>query len=92
MTVSYESSDSDSSDKTDVGSEEENSESDAEWENLPANLVHITEASAPPGPLKGSLSQSSSSGDGQKLQEPATASSLVSSAAASVAALWPWKK
>ncbi|KAM7441839.1 autophagy protein 14 [Porites harrisoni] len=92
VTVSYESSDSDSSDKTDVGSEDANSESDAEWENLPANLVHITEASAPPGPLKGSLSQSSSLGDGQKLQEPATASSLVSSAAASVAALWPWKK
>lgn len=88
--ISNENNDSDASDETD--SEEENSESDTEWENLSTNLVHTTDASAPPGPLKGSMLQSTSSEDGQRSQEPATAASLVSSAAASVAALWPWKK
>ena len=75
-----------------MDSEEANSESDTEWENLSTNLVHTTDASIPPGPLKDSMLQSTSSEDGQRSQEPATAASLVSSAAASVAALWPWKK
>lgn len=93
ISITNDDEDSDNSDKTDLASEEANSESDTEWENLPANLVHTTESSAPLGPLKGSMSQSTSSAeDGQKSQEPATAASLVSSAAASVAALWPWKK
>jgi len=92
ISISNEGNDSDASDETDLASEEANSESDTEWENLPANLVQTTDFSGPPGPLKGSMSQSTSSEDGQKSQEPATAASLVSSAAASVAALWPWKK
>lgn len=92
ISISNEGNDSDASDETDLASEEANSESDTEWENLPANLVQTTDFSGPPGPLTGSMSQSTSSEDGQKSQEHATAASLVSSAAASVAALWPWKK
>lgn len=79
---------SNDSDHSDLSSEEACSESDAEWENLPANLVHTTELIT----VQSSTSQSSSSGDIEKKDEPATAASLVSSAAASVAALWPWKK
>lgn len=79
---------SNDSDHSDLSSEEACSESDAEWENLPANLVHTTELIT----VQSSMSQSSSSGDSEKKDEPATAASLVSSAAASVAALWPWKK
>jgi len=79
---------SNDSDHSDLSSEEACSESDAEWENLPANLVHTTELIT----VQSSTSQSSSSGDSEKKDEPATAASLVSSAAASVAALWSWKK
>lgn len=79
---------SDASDQTDPASEEANSESDAEWENLSTNLVHTTDAST----QEGSLSHSTSPEASRKSDEPATAASLVSSAAASVAALWPWKK
>ena len=89
ISISNENDDSDASDQTDLASEEANSESDAEWENLPTNLVHTTDTST----HQGALSQSTSSSEGiQKPDEPATAASLVSSAAASVAALWPWKK
>ena len=86
--ISNENDDSDASDQTDLASEEANSESDAEWENLPANLVHTTDSST----HQGVLSQSRSSEGTRRTDEPATAASLVSSAAASVAALWPWKK
>ncbi|XP_068730440.1 beclin 1-associated autophagy-related key regulator-like [Montipora capricornis] len=85
--ISISSQDNDG-DQSDLSSDEEDSESDAEWENLPANLVHTTDASTVPGSMK----KSSSSGNGQRTEEPGTAASLVSSAAASVAALWPWKK
>ncbi|XP_022782213.1 beclin 1-associated autophagy-related key regulator-like [Stylophora pistillata] len=86
--ISSEKDDSDSSDQNYSASEDANSESDAEWENLPANLVHTTDSST----HQGTMSQSKSSEGSQKTDEPATAASLVSSAAASVAALWPWKK
>lgn len=86
--ISSEKDDSDSSDQNYSASEDANSESDAEWENLPANLVHTTDSST----HQGTMSQSKSSESSQKTDEPATAASLVSSAAASVAALWPWKK
>ena len=88
ISITNENDDSDSSDRTDFASEEANSESDAEWENLSTNLVHTTESST----HQGSLSQSSSPESSQMPDEPGTAASLVSSAAASVAALWPWKK
>ncbi|XP_078350156.1 beclin 1-associated autophagy-related key regulator-like isoform X1 [Oculina patagonica] len=88
ISISNENDDSDASDQTDLASEEANSESDAEWENLPTNLVLTTDTST----HQGSLSQSMSTEGVQRPDEPATAASLVSSAAASVAALWPWKK
>ena len=88
LSISNENDGSDTSDQTDPASEEANSESDAEWENLSTNLVHTTDAST----QQGSLPQSSSPEATRKSGEPATAASLVSSAAASVAALWPWKK
>ena len=88
ISISNENDGSDTSDQTDPASEEANSESDAEWENLSTNLVHTTDTST----HQGSLSQSTSPQASRKSDEPATAASLVSSAAASVAALWPWKK
>lgn len=88
ISISNENDGSDASDQTDPGSEEANSESDAEWENLSANLVHTTDACT----HQGSLTHSTSPEVSRKSDEPATAASLVSSAAASVAALWPWKK
>lgn len=88
ISISNENDGSDASDQTDPASEEANSESDAEWENLSTNLVHTTDAST----HQGSLLHSTSPEASRKADEPATAASLVSSAAASVAALWPWKK
>ena len=88
MSISNENDGSDTSDQTDPASEETNSESDAEWENLSTNLVHTTDAAT----HQGSLTHSASREASRKSDEPAPAASLVSSAAASVAALWPWKK
>ena len=88
ISISSENDDADSSDQNDSASEDANSESDTEWENLPSNLVDTTDSST----HQGALLQSTSSEGNQRTDEPATAASLVSSAAASVAALWPWKK
>lgn len=88
ISISSENDDADSSDQNDSASEDANSESDTEWENLPSNLVDTTDSST----HQGALLQSKSSEGNQRTDEPATAASLVSSAAASVAALWPWKK
>lgn len=88
ISTSCENDNADSSDQNDSASEDANSESDTEWENLPSNLVDTTDSST----HQGALLQSKSSEGNQRTDEPATAASLVSSAAASVAALWPWKK
>lgn len=88
ISISSENDDADSSDQNDSASEDANSESDTEWENLPSNLVDTTDSST----HQGALLQFKSSEGNQRTDEPATAASLVSSAAASVAALWPWKK
>ena len=88
LSISNENDGSDASDQSDPPSEEANSESDAEWENLSTNLVQTTDTCT----HQGSLTHSTSPEASRKSDEPATAASLVSSAAASVAALWPWKK
>lgn len=66
--------------------ENANSESDADWETLPKNL------DIPDSPIEPSLNNRAIPEDiirEQGEDNPAMASSLVSSA---VAALWPWKR
>ena len=78
--------DHEDSDNSDFGSDRDpNSESDAEWETLPRN-VDVPEVPTENFTIARSVMSTST------VDEPARATSLVSSAAASVAALWPWKK
>ena len=75
-----------------ISDDERNSESDADWETLPDTFHFdvvgdsLPERTSP----RDSLTHSQSHEDQKTIESSTT--SLVSSAAASVAALWPWKK
>lgn len=66
-----------------------NSESDTDWETLPKS-VDVPEDV--PVYTSTKTNMILSTGQDESDEEPATTASLVTSAAASVAALWPWKR
>ena len=87
LSVEQDKSQSDDSDMEDGA----NSESDTDWETLPKSL-DIPEDVPIYTNTSTTTSMTLSSGQEESDEGPGTTASLVTSAAASVAALWPWKR
>ncbi|KXJ17527.1 Beclin 1-associated autophagy-related key regulator [Exaiptasia diaphana] len=88
LSVEQDKSQSDDSDMEDGGA---NSESDTDWETLPKSL-DVPEDVPIYTNTSTKTSMTLSSGQEESTEGPGTTASLVTSAAASVAALWPWKR